>query len=91
MSTDYLTDASTGFSVPITLLPAYSPTHPPHCNQLPMQNNTYDCGVFVIKYAEQVLDKRPKIGASDIKNKLEAYFNENVFESQKDINEKVNI
>ena len=54
-----------------------------------MQDNTYDCGVFVIKYAEEVLKMRPKIGARDIKNKLSSYFSDDLFKSQEDIDKKV--
>ena len=43
----------------------------------------------MLKYAEEVLKRRPKIGARDIKNKLSSYFSDNMFKSQEDIDDKV--
>jgi hypothetical protein len=51
---------------------------------MPRQNNGYDCGLFVIKYIEEVLNIFPSSTLDDIENKFIPQFNCELFD-QKEI------
>jgi Ulp1 family protease len=41
---------------------------------VPKQANDYDCGVFVIKFVEMILEKWPTTTPADIQEKLKSQF-----------------
>lgn len=41
---------------------------------VPKQQNGYDCGVFVIRFAEMIIQKRPQTTSEDIRDKMRQQF-----------------
>ena len=42
--------------------------------QVPMQENGYDCGVFVIRFAKMILDKWPQASWKDLQENCKKLF-----------------
>lgn len=47
--------------------------------RVPKQDNSFDCGVFLLEYAEQVLKRLPHISRQDIANNLDSIFRRDLF------------
>jgi Ulp1 family protease len=49
---------------------------------MPIQENGFDCGVFVSEYAKRFFDTWPSSTAKDITEKYSEYFNARLFTQQ---------
>ena len=70
-----------------TLLKLYAPyttLHTLHYTQVPLQANGFDCGLFVTKFASEVLTTQPSSTTSDISTKFVKVLRSDAF-SQTDV------
>ena len=56
--------------------------------KVPKQDNSYDCGVFVLEYAERFLKRLPAITRADLGNALKQWLNCDLFNPISDIDAK---
>jgi hypothetical protein len=49
------------------------------CPEVPKQDNGFDCGVFALQYAEEVVQRSPDIPSEDLRRNMVSGFNRNMF------------